>query len=177
MKNSMKIFIAFLMISFLFNGCTGSLNVLPTNVIGLNYSAADELIRKANLAEDSRVIVTTIVDINHIEDTNTLGLTISEHLTSEFVANNMKVIEMKLRNNVYMKVGTGELMLSRDISKLAEGVKSEAIVVGTYSNTTNIVYVNLKLINPKTNIILSTLDYKISKDNKVRYMLGEREPW
>lgn len=163
-----KIFIPFLtlVIIFTFSGCTG--------MIYSNHTAVDNLLLKTKLDEDSKVIITTIVNINNLESTSALGRTISEQLTTKFVDAKMDVIEMKLRNSIYIKRATGELILSRKVSKLAKAVSADAIVTGTYSNAGESVYVNLRIINPQTQMILSTVDYKLSKDEDIKSLLGEK---
>ena len=166
LTNTIYIFITTILLS----GCFGS-NVSP--MIQDNYNAAGMLIKKAQIDEGTIVIISTIVDINDLQNTTALGRTISEQLTSEFVNYGLKMLEMKLGKNVYIKEHTGELVLSRDITRIANKVKAEVLVAGTYSNTNDLVYINLKIINPKTSIILSTIDYTLQKDDNIKCLLNE----
>lgn len=148
-----------------------------TNIIDSNYNAVDKLLAKGKVDRNSLLIVATVVDINHIENSSPLGRTISEQVVSRLVEYHMQLIEMKLRNNIYIKNDTGELMLSRNVEDLAKQVKADAVIVGTYSNSYDTVYVNLKIINPLTNVIISTVDYKLPKDKNIRILLGESIPF
>jgi len=82
---------------------------------------------------------------------------------------------MKLRKSIYVKRATGELILSRKISKLAKAVNADAIVAGTYSNAKDSVYINLRIIDPETQRILSTVDYVLNKDKDIKKLLGEKD--
>lgn len=157
---------------FLLSGCA---SLFGTNLIKTNYQAADSLLEKSKLQKGTTVVIATIVDINNIEKSSQLGRTISQQLATKFVDNGIKVIEIKLRNNIYIKNQTGELLLSRHISKLAKEIKADSVIAGTYSNSTQTVFVNLRVIDPKTNIIQSTIDYKIAKDDIIRELVdGKR---
>ena len=168
MKIKLKALIYTTVFMITFVGCSSK-----TDIININYNAANKIIQNSDLDEGTIIIMSTIVDLNNVEYSLPLGRTISEQITTKFVNNGMNVIEMKLRDSVYIKEATGELILSRKINKLAKKVKAEAIVVGTYSNTKNVVYINLRIINPITNIIISTIDYQIPKDDNMKSLLKE----
>jgi TolB-like protein len=60
---------------------------------------------------------------------------------------------------VFIKQQNGEFILSRDIRKLANDINVNYVVVGTYTVIEGNVYVNLKIIDPKTDVIKSSVDY------------------
>ena len=146
-----------------------------SNMIYTNHQAVKNLLVKTKLDKDSKVVIATIVNINNLESSSALGRTISEQLTTKFVDADMQVVEMKLRKSIYVKRATGELILSRKISKLAKAVNADAIVAGTYSNAKDSVYINLRIIDPETQRILSTVDYVLNKDKDIKKLLGEKD--
>ena len=154
-----------LFVVLVFTGCAG--------LISSNYKAADDLYDKHKLDKGTSLVIATVVNINNLEKSTTLGRTISEHVSSKFTDLGMNIVEMKLRDNIYIKSRTGELVLSREINKLAKDIKADVIIAGTYSNAFNSVYVNLKIIDLKSNVILSTIDYELSKDDNIRGLLNE----
>lgn len=171
MKNKITISTLSLLFLLMLTGCSRlSLN---TSVINANYEAVDQLLLNSNFSKKNFFIVTTIVDINQIESSSPLGRTISEQLTTRFVQNGVKLVELKMRDNIYMKNETGELMLSRKVGELADEIKADAVVVGTYSDSHEVVYVSLRIVNPKTNVIVSTLDYELEKDSNIKALLGQ----
>jgi TolB-like protein len=78
---------------------------------------------------------------------------------------------MKLRNSVYLKRGQGELMLTREIGEVASAHNAQAVVVGSYAETRDAVFINVKVIQPSTNLVLAGHDYVLAKEGTVRSML------
>ena len=82
-----------------------------------------------------------------------------------------RMIEMKFRSNVYMARDQGELMLTREIRDIASSHNAQAVIVGTYAQSSDLVFVNLKVIQPETNVVLAVHDYALPLDNMTRSML------
>jgi len=150
-----------LVVLFLFfTGCS-MMNTPFQNVMVENKQAVSNLISKTNLKKDDVVIVTTIADINNLDKSSQFGRTLSEQVINELVNYGIRVKELKFANHVFIKRRTGEFILSRNIRKLAKDVNISYVVVGTYSKLpqSKTTYVNLKIIDPKTDIIIASSDY------------------
>ncbi|MBS1186093.1 MAG: Uracil-DNA glycosylase, family 1 [Burkholderiaceae bacterium] len=141
-----------------------------------NHEAADKLIEQAKLRLESGrpLIVATLVNINALEESSPLGRMIAEQVSGQFSRHGFEMIEMKFRNNVYVKQNVGELMLTREIRQLAQNHNAQAVVVGTYTESSQLVFVNLKVIRPSDNIVIAAHDYVIPMDKVVRSLLGRR---
>jgi hypothetical protein len=113
----------------------------------------------------------TIVNIDALEQTSTLGRLVSEQVSTRLAQGGLNMLEMKLRNSVYLKRNTGELMLTREIGEVAQAHNAQAIVVGSYAETSDMVFINLKVIQPNTNTVLGGQDYVLAKEAIVRSML------
>jgi TolB-like protein len=155
--------------------------------IQANYRAADALMTNsappaANTAAANNfrgfgsgpLLVATLADINALERSSTLGRVISEHLSSRFAQSGISVMEMKLRNNVFVRNNQGEFLLTREIQELARTHNVSAVVVGTYSNGNTFVFVSLKLIDTASGVILAAHDYALPMDRQVRRLVGTR---
>ena len=81
---------------------------------------------------------------------------------------------MKFGNAVYVKRDQGELMLTREINNLAKSYDAQAVVVGTYGESNDFLYVNLKIIQPTTNVVLAVHDYVMPLDNTVKSLMRSR---
>jgi TolB-like protein len=138
-----------------------------------NYKAADALMHQLSgkLAADKPLIMATIVNIDALEQTTTLGRLVSEQLSTRLAQGGLNMVEMKLRNNVYLKRNQGELMLTREIGEVATAHNAQAIVVGSYAETSDMVFINVKVIQPNTNFVLAGQDYVLVKEGIVRSML------
>ncbi|MEO5934360.1 MAG: FlgO family outer membrane protein [Duganella sp.] len=147
--------------------------ISPNQFIDANYKAADSLIHQLNgkLTADKPLIMATIVNIDALEQTTTLGRLVSEQLSTRLAQGGLSMIEMKLRNNVYLKRNQGELMLTREIGEVATAHNAQAIVVGSYAETSDMVFINVKVIQPNTNFVLAGQDYVLAKEAIVRSML------
>ncbi|MDR1935305.1 MAG: hypothetical protein LBS49_06960 [Candidatus Accumulibacter sp.] len=144
-----------------------------------NYSATDALMgRKPGPASASNqssafsaLIVTTLADVNALEKSSPLGRLISEHIASRLTQNGHKVVELKMRNSVYMKRNEGEFVLTREIREVAAEHNAQGVIVGLYAESARFVQVTLKLIDPATGLVLSSHDYALPLDKQVRSLL------
>jgi len=141
--------------------------------IEANYKAADSLLHQLSgkLLADKPLIMATIVNIDALEQTTTLGRLVSEQLSTRLSQGGLNMLEMKLRNSVYLKRNQGELMLTREIGEVATTHNAQAIVVGSYAETSDMVFINIKVIQPNTNFVMAGQDYVLAKEAIVRSML------
>lgn len=141
--------------------------------IPTNRQAAAALIEqvKGKLVADQPLIVGTVVDINALDKSSTLGRLISEQVSASFSQAGFRMIEMKFRNSVYMKRSEGELLLTREISEVAKLHNAQAVIVGSYAVASEMVYVNLKIVQPNSNLVLGAYDYALPLDSNMRAML------
>jgi TolB-like protein len=140
--------------------------------IATNYKAADVLIEQLGdkLNTSQPMIVATIVNIDDLNSSSTFGRTVSEQVSARFSQATYNMIEMKFRSYVFMKQDQGELLLTREIRDVANNHNAQGVIVGTYSLSNNSVYVNLKVIQPNTNIVLAGHDYAFPMDGDVKSM-------
>ncbi|MDD2934141.1 MAG: FlgO family outer membrane protein [Methylotenera sp.] len=140
--------------------------------ISTNYKAADALIDQLGdkLNPGQPMIVATIVNIDDLNSSSTFGRTISEQISARFSQSTFSMIEMKFRGYVYMKQDQGELLLTREIRDVAKNHNAQGVIVGTYSLSGDSVFVNLKVIQPNTNVVLAGHDYVFPMDSNVKTM-------
>lgn len=160
-----------------------------------NYGAADELMRRfAAMQKNTKagqpvfasstvsagagqvesrlpLIVTTVVNIDQLEQSSTLGRLIAEQVASRLTQQGYGVVELKLRNSVYMRRNEGEFLLTREVKEVAASHQSQAVVVGTYAESANLIHVTLKVVNPANSLVLAAHDYALPLDRQVRSLL------
>ena len=138
-----------------------------SNLIRGNYAATDTLIAGGKVpAEGGPVVVATVVDINNLDRSSTLGRLISEHVASRLATKGYTVTELKMANPVYTRTPEGELMLSREVHAISAKHGAQAVAVGTYALDTNgggngLVFVSLKLVRTSDNAIVGASDYAL----------------
>ena len=134
----------------------------PSNsFIAANYKATDTLTAqlKGKINPAQPLIVATIVNIDDLNSSSTFGRLASEQVSARFTQTGYSMIEMKFCDFVYMKQDQGELLLTREIKDVAKTHNAQAVIVGTYALSGDTVFVNLKVIQPSTNIVLAVHDY------------------
>lgn len=140
--------------------------------IASNYKAANALIaqlgNKLNPAQS--MIIATVVNIDDLNSSSTFGRLVSEQVSARFSQANFSMIEMKFRDFVYMKQDQGELLLTREIKDVAKSHNAQAVIVGTYALSGESIFVNLKVIQPSTNVVLAVHDYTFPMDANLRNM-------
>lgn len=144
-----------------------------TDIIASSYAAADALIAQAReaLPADCQLIAATLVNINRLDESSPLGRLVTEQLAARFAQNGYRMIEVKLRNQIYMKRHEGELLLTREIRDIARQHNARAIIAGTYATGVDRIFVNLKLIDFDSNVVIGAFDYYLERDALVRSLM------
>ncbi|NPA10892.1 MAG: hypothetical protein GXO62_01450 [Epsilonproteobacteria bacterium] len=132
-----------------------------------NHQEAKLLADKLHIKKDDTVIVTTLADINNLDKSSQLGRALSEQIAKVFVNKGIKVKEIRFGKSIYTKKRNGEFVLSRDVKKIANKIKVDYVVVGTYAKGKDYIYVNIKVVNPKNDIIISSVDYTVDYSSLV----------
>lgn len=117
------------------------------------------------------VLVATVVNVNDMSQSAPLGRTLSEQYASHMATLGFNVKELKLRGDVFVKEGAGELLLSREIKDIARHHNAAIVLVGTYSAAANYTYVSLKLVRTEDSRILRGHDYALPNDRDVQRLL------
>jgi TolB-like protein len=139
-----------------------------------NYAAVDSLLASSKVVLDKKspIIVATLVDIDKLNESSRLGRVISEQAAARLSKVGYLPIELKLRNNLYIKKQEGELLLSREVKEIAESHKTHFVVVGTYSASSDHVYINLKIVDTVDNTIVAAHDYVLPRDREIDSLLN-----
>jgi TolB-like protein len=139
-----------------------------------SYQAVDQMLAgipsSKRLPRDRAVLVATLVDIDKLAGSR-LGRTLSEHLSTRLTKNGYKVMELKLRDTIFVKQSEGELMLSREIREIGKNHEAQALLVGTYSESRGRVYVTIRLVSAADGTVISAHDYLLPIDANVRALL------
>ena len=153
--------------------------ILTGNVdIGrINYKAVDTLLRKlrSRLGKDSPILVASFVNLDNLEQSSSLGRLVSEQFASRFKEKGYTTIEMKLRTTVFIKKGSGEFLLSRELSEIGIKHRAQAVVVGTYAAGADRLYLTARVVNVNDSTILAAHDYTMPMSLDVFKMLIKGE--
>ena len=121
------------------------------------------------------VLVATVVNVNDMTRSAPLGRTLSEQYAAHMTAMGFNVKEVKLRTELFVREGTGELLLSRELRDIAKSQNAAMVLVGTYSPASDYTFVSIKLVRTEDSRILSGYDYALPNDRDVRRLLQETQ--
>jgi len=142
-------------------------------ITGANYKAAEYLIKKLpeEMFRNSPLLVASFVNLDDLKESSTFGRVVSEQISSRFKQLGYTAIEMKLRTEIFIKEGSGEFLLSRELSEISTKHRAQAVVVGSYAAAADRVYLTVRIINVTDSRILASYDYNIPMTRDVFKML------
>lgn len=141
----------------------------------VNYEAVDKLVATTAVPIDKKtpLLVATIVNIDSLNQSSRYGRLISEQIATRLTQLGFNVTEMKLRNNVYIQEGAGELLLSRDMRDLSKSHNSQVVVVGNYAVASDSIHLTLKAVTVIDNRVISAVNYAMPlSDNNYKLLKG-----
>jgi TolB-like protein len=144
------------------------------NLVAVGYTMADKLAESVAqfIGPSDPLIVASFVNVNNLQESSSFGRIIAEQIVSRFVQRGQKVIELKLRqNSIFIGEGQGEFMLSRDVREISKTYNASAVVVGTYAEGGDRLYVSARVVRPTDNIIISAYDAGILMDPMAMNMM------
>jgi len=115
--------------------------------------------------------VTTFVNIDDLYASSTFGRMVGEQLMSELAMKGFDVVELRHADALQFLDTSGEFALSRDVRSVRQHRNLAAVVVGTYVVSPERVYVNARLIEPSTSLILSAGSVEMSKTRELAKLL------
>lgn len=143
--------------------------------VQVNHRAVDRLLISLHpdkeFLKNQPIIVATIVNIDDLKGSR-FGRAVAENVSTRLTQRGYPVIELKLRGTIFVKQSEGELLLSRELQDISLNHKAQAVVVGTYTEAKNHVFVSLKMIEAATGQAIAAHDYTLPVDSALYSMLG-----
>ncbi len=115
--------------------------------------------------------VTTFVNIDDLYTSSTFGRMVSEQLMSELAMQGFDVVELRHADALQFLNSSGEFALSRDVRAVRSQRQLAAVVVGTYVVSPDRVYVNARLVQPSTSLVLSVGSVEMGKTKELARLL------
>ncbi len=161
---------------------TGKKEVDDTDLVKASYDAADALVKEATyytqthtkkggLIPSKPILVASLVNVDDMQSSSTFGRIVAEQIGSRVAQNGYRVIEMKLRDSVFIQEHRGELLLSRELIDISKAHDAHAVVVGTYAASKYVAYVSVKMVSTADSSILSSYDYSVPVGTDTRQLL------
>ena len=145
-----------------------------SNLVVASHDAADALAKPAadiSLSSKPVTIVTTFVDSENFLQSSALGRTVSEQIAGRLAQLGFPVREIRLRGDILVKGNQGELLLSRELKEVAKEHEASSVVVGTYSEGAQTVFLSTKMIRLDDNRVISAHNFSLKKDHDIAALL------
>ena len=151
-----------------------SARVVDSDIVAASYVAADSLLEQVPYLREGQhpLLTATFVNVNSLEDSSPLGRIVAEQVASRFAQRGFTMVEMKLRNQVFIEQNAGEFMLSRSVQEISQAHNAAAVIAGTYAVGRQAVYINARLIRAADNLILAAYDYTLPMGPDTRALLA-----
>lgn len=140
----------------------------------VHETSADLLANTRELDPAKPLVAASFVNIDDLSESSTFGRTLSEMFASSLSQAGLALIEVKMRDSLFIEGQTGELILSRDIRRLSASHNAQAILLGTYGQGQSTAYVNVRLVRTRDNVVLGASSVQIPLDRNTRAMLPNR---
>ncbi|MEK7991818.1 MAG: FlgO family outer membrane protein [Thiotrichaceae bacterium] len=164
--------------------CSRQATIYPQaiDIVATNYDAADKLIANAKQSIDDkqRILVTTIADLNNLNDSAPLGRLIGEHVASRITERGFKVVEVRLQDSVSLVPYTGEFILSRGVRELRELGRVQTvsrIVTGTYTVAEDSIFISLKILDFWDSKAVASYTYTLPMTKDINQLLKKTRAW
>lgn len=115
--------------------------------------------------------ITTFVNIDDLYTTSTFGRMYGEQLMSELAMRGFDVIELRHSDALQFLSTDGEFALSREVSSVRPVRELGGVVVGTYVVSPKRVYVNARLVDPASSLVVSAGSVEMSKSKEIARLL------
>lgn len=178
-----KSLLAAIVCTVLLSGCasmsadkekSSSRRVADQDLVAESYSAADSLLAQVPYLKGSPMLTGTFVDVSSLEDSSPLGRIVSEQISSRFAQQGYRMVEMKLRRNVFIKQRAGEFALSREVRALSQTHNAGGVIAGTYAIGRRNVYVSARVLRPTDNLVVAAYDYVLPLGPDTRALLASQ---
>lgn len=152
---------------------------LESTLIAAVYKGVDQIIRTQNKQPIARpqnrvkVLTTSLANLENLEKSSPFGLIVAEQISSRLAQLGISTTEVKFTGKLFITSSSGELAMSREARVISGEQKADLILVGSYIEGGNTVYVNLKLIRAEDSEVSSAYNFVVSKGPDLEAMLGK----
>ncbi len=130
-----------------------------------------------DLTRYSPMIAATFVSIDNLSQSSTFGRISSEIMASALAQQGMQVREVKMRDSMFIEESVGELILSRQVQRLSSQHNARSILMGTYAQGQDYLYVSARVVRSGDAMVLGSADFRIKLDNNMRSLLEGQGGW
>lgn len=144
----------------------------------LAHTAAQQMVaNNPDLTRYSPMIAATFVSIDNLSQSSTFGRISSELMASALAREGMQVREVKMRDSMFIEENVGELILSRQVQRLSSQHNARSILMGTYAQGQDYLYVSARVVRAGDAMVLGSADFRLPLNNNTRSLLESQGGW
>ena len=119
------------------------------------------------------ILPASFVDERDMDKTTPFGRLLSRQFSNRFTKAGYSMLEIKLRKNVLLEKGHGQLILTRELEKIRAAHDVYAVLAGSYVTSQNRIFVSAQLIRLSDGVTIAADDFDMPLTRDVRSLLVE----
>jgi TolB-like protein len=127
-----------------------------------------------SLESDKPIISASFANIDNLSASSTFGRMASEVISAGLTKRGYKVVEVKMRESLFIKQRAGEFMLSRHLKDVSKEHDAQAVVLGTYAIGGENLYVSARVVRTTDSVVIGSHDFSLPLNRDIRHMLKIR---
>lgn len=153
--------------------------VVPSAANTMATQLDTQIMRRINATKFGRdsvsIAITVPVNLSNLGQSSPLARQMAEEVTTILVTMGYDVEDMRKGRDITMREGVGEMLLTRDLGRLASrDVTSAAVLTGTYTITADAVRFNLRLLHTPSNQVLASATATVPVTSELFPLLADR---
>lgn len=153
------------------NPQSGYDKIKDDDIISRVSKAASKLVDDDVIGPGHRIIVTSFANVDDLSTSSRFGRMIAQQFAAEIASAGYTVIEILMSDALQINSAQGEFLLSREVAMLGEKHDADVVVVGTYAEGRDNVYITTKLIRASDSVVLSASNFDINLGPDARLMI------
>ena len=177
MFNKAAIF-TLMLITTVLSGCTTYQQpVKDVDLVEVSYDAVDTLLKQLSqpIPKGSLIIVSTLVNVDDLNQTSAFGRIVSDQLASAFNNSGYRIRGMEMQTALFVKEESGILQLSDETKETLGKYNASALVAGVFAAGRRTAYVSLRIVDLNSKNIISSTDYSVPMGPDARVLLKPKK--
>jgi TolB-like protein len=134
-----------------------------TDLAAASRAAVDALLAQAKppLKPEYVILVTSLADLNQLEQSSPLGRLLAELLSTRLTQRGYAVADARARNDLLVLQDNGEFVLSRQMDSIRREHSAPVALAGTYVVAENTAHVTVKFIQLDGGVVLAAQHFSL----------------
>lgn len=147
------------------------------DLVKLSYDATEKLLKQTRmpLPHDSMVVVSTLVNVNELDQTASFGRIISSQMASAFNNAGYRIRAMELPTGLFITEESGMMHLSDETKRVLRENNATVLVAGVFASGRRTAYVSIRMVDVASETVISTTDFAVPMGPDAKVLLKPRD--